>query len=343
MISVEMILLDKGFRFRHLALLLAAVLLSAVPLFGQTCTTGNDMDPATRSSLENSARQFFGMAAQGDVFNLKQNAIPAIANDFSGIERAVVDNKAGLSGGQPTIRSSFLLDATGNAPLENAEFYCGAFSAQGLTSNSAAFRIPNIPPGRYGIVIMDTSGSLGPYMLTQVLQQSGAMWRLAGFYAKPVQIGGHDANWFVTQARAYKAKGQNHNAWFYFLQARELAAPVPFMSTLSLDKLYDEAQQVAPRDLPLNGTVNFAAPDGRRWQISSEFPVVSNGKLNLVVKYQTPDVSDTTKAFQDNMALMKALVMAYPEYREAFDAVVVRAVAPSGQDYGTLLAMKDIK
>jgi hypothetical protein len=35
--------------------------------------------------------------------------------------------------------------------------------------------------------------------------------------------------------------------------------------------------------------------------------------------------------------------MKYPEVREAFAAVVARAVDPNGHDYGTLLAMKDIK
>jgi hypothetical protein len=29
--------------------------------------------------------------------------------------------------------------------------------------------------------------------------------------------------------------------------------------------------------------------------------------------------------------------------REGFGGIVARAVAPNGQDYGTLLAMKDIK
>jgi len=40
---------------------------------------------------------------------------------------------------------------------------------------------------------------------------------------------------------------------------------------------------------------------------------------------------------------MKALVAKYPEVRDAFAAVVARAVDPAGRDYGTLLAMKDIK
>jgi hypothetical protein len=63
----------------------------------------------------------------------------------------------------------------------------------------------------------------------------------------------------------------------------------------------------------------------------------------LVVKYQAADVSDTARTFKENAAVIKALVAKYPELREAFAGVVARAVEPSGRDYGSLLAMKDIK
>ena len=65
--------------------------------------------------------------------------------------------------------------------------------------------------------------------------------------------------------------------------------------------------------------------------------------FDLVVKYQSADVSDTGKTFQDNLAVMKALLAKYPEFRDAFAGIVVRAVEPSGRDYGSMLAMKDIK
>jgi hypothetical protein len=43
------------------------------------------------------------------------------------------------------------------------------------------------------------------------------------------------------------------------------------------------------------------------------------------------------------MAVIKAAIAKFPEFRDAFVGVVVRAVEPSGKDYGSLLAMKDIK
>ena len=45
-----------------------------------------------------------------------------------------------------------------------------------------------------------------------------------------------------------------------------------------------------------------------------------------MVKYQAADVSNTAETFQDNTAVMKALVAKYPEFRDAFDGVVARAV-----------------
>lgn len=333
-------------RFRSVALVLAAaVWLLAVTGSAQTCYSGGDLDPTARASVERAASQFLSMAARGDVFNLKQNSIPAVANNFAGIERAVIDNREYFAAAPATIRGTYLLDAsTAQGTLERAEFFCGVFGSMGQTNQSAGFMIPNLPAGRYAIVIQDVNGPKGMHTLTLILQELAGQWKLAGFYAKVGQIGGHDADWFANQARQFKAKGQNHNAYFYFMQARDLAAPVPFMSTLKLDRLYDEALQVAPKDIPqgAGGPVTLQA-GGKTFKITNMFPVVVGAGLNLVVKYETADVSNTTQTFQDNTALMKTLLERYPQYREAFEGMVARAVAPSGQDYGTLLAMKDIK
>jgi CTP synthase (UTP-ammonia lyase) len=61
------------------------------------------------------------------------------------------------------------------------------------------------------------------------------------------------------------------------------------------------------------------------------------------VKYRVADISNTAQTYQSNLAVMKALVTKYPELRDAFAGVVARAIDPSGRDYGTLLAMKEVK
>jgi hypothetical protein len=267
--------------------------------------------------------------------------MPSLAANFGGIEQAVFDNKDGLAG-SAVIRKTYLLDVTGTAPVERAEFFCGVFGANGNTSNSAGFVLPNLAPGRYAVVIIDINGPKEPYILSEILQQLGGAWKLAGYYAKPGHVAGHDADWYAQKAREFKQKGQVHNAWLYFWEARDLASPVPFMSTLKLDRLYEEAEQVRPSDMPTDHQVTIAMGT-RAVKLLAAFPIVVNDQMALVVKYQSPDISNTARTFEDNTALMKTLVVKYPELRDGFSAIVVRAVAPNGQDYGTLLAMKDIK
>jgi hypothetical protein len=307
-------------------------------LYAQTCFIGNDMEESTRAALVNTGKKYFEFAAQGDVASLRQNAIPSLAANFTGIESAIGENKPSLLGGTATPRSPFLLKAEGNKPLERAEFLCGVFAAQGQTANSAEFVIPNLPPGNYAIITLDVA-SQKPSTVTFVLQQQGNDWKLGGFYAKPSQVSGHDGNWFLQQARNYKAKGQNRVAWYYYLQARELLVPVSFMYTQLTDKAYDEMQAVKPSDLPPFDLVGA----GKTYRVMDMFPVVVGNDLDLVVKYQSASVADTGQTFQENMAVMKALVSKYPEFRDAFAGIVARATDTSGRDYGSLMAMKDIK
>lgn len=313
--------------------------LSPIAVSAQTCLTTSDMDEATRSALVTTAQRFDDMAARGDAASLRQNAIPSLAANFSGIENAVHDNQANLAGTHASPRPPFMLKAEGTAPLERAEFLCGVFGSQGQTRDSAVFVIPNLPPGNYAITILDVASPQGAYTVSFVLQQQGNDWKLGGFYAKPAQIAGHDGTWFADRAREFKAKGQIRDAWFYYSEARELLVPVPFMATAITDKLYDEMQTVKPPDLPPMDLVAGT----KIYKITDLFPIPVARDFDLLVKYQTADVSDTGRAFQENAVVMKALVAKYPEFREAFAGIVVRAVEPSGRDYGSMLAMKDIK
>jgi hypothetical protein len=326
---------------RNIARWLPALLVSvsAIATPAQTCLTTSDMDEATRSALVTTAKRFYDMAARADSAALQRNAIPSLASNFSGIESAVKDNQPNLATVQAAPRPPFLLQAEGTAPLARAEFLCGVFGAQGQTRDSAVFVIPNLPPGNYGIVILDAPASQGAYTVSFVLQQQGNDWKLGGFYAKPAQIAGHDGNWFADRAREFKTKGQLRNAWFYFGEARELLVPVPFMATATTDKLYDEMQTVKPSDLPPADLV----ASGKTYKLTDLFPLPVARDFDLVVKYQSADVSDSGKTFQDNSVVIKALVAKYPEFRDGFAGIVVRAVEPSGRDYGSMLAMKDIK
>ncbi|HYN16101.1 MAG TPA: hypothetical protein VES66_09990 [Terriglobales bacterium] len=327
----------------HKSLVLMVFLLLGLALpraVAETCSSASEMDEATRSALERTARQFFDYASKGDVFDLKQSAIASLASNFGNIEAVVVDQRPIYAGAQATVRASYLLEASGAAPIARAEFLCGVWATPGW----ASFAINNLPPGRYGLVIQDIGTPSGKYALTTVLKQEGGAWKLAGYYSKPAEVGGHDGQWFLTRAREHKAKGANHNAWFYYLTAWDLTAPVDFISTPRLDKLSDEMQSVRPSDLPTSDhPLALGAGGGRTYQLIHLSALPVGNDLDLLVKYHMPDVSNTQQTFDDNMAVIRAIVGRYPEFRDAFAGVVARATEPSGRDYGTLLAMKDVK
>lgn len=330
---------------RAFALWIAASFLACVPgvSYGQSCQTASELDPAIRTAITTAGQRYFDMASKGDAATLRQNAIPSLASDFAGIEGTIKGHQDILTGAQATVKSLFLLDAQGAAPTPHAEFYCGVFGKNGQTANSAAFYLDNLPPAKYAVVLLDASSAKGKTMFTEILQQSGTDWKLGGLYIKSAQIGGHDSSWFLDRAREYKTKGQMHNAWFFYEEARSLISPLSFMSTLATDQLYDESHSVQPADLPGGGkTVDLAAGTAT-YKLTAVFPQDVGSDLDLVVRYQTADASNTNQAYQDNVAVMKALVAKFPEVRDAFAGVVARAADASGRDYGTLLAMKDIK
>jgi len=330
---------------RCLASCLGISLLALMPLQSpaQTCQTATDMDNASGTAITNAGRRYFDMASKADTASLQANAIPSLASNFAGVATAIKDHHPDLVGAQAVMRSSFLLNAEDGSANQRAEFYCGVFGKNGQTANSAAFYLDSLPAGKYAIVLLDANSAKGRTMFSEVLQQVGSDWKVGGLYIKSAQIAGHDSDWFLAQARQYKSQGQIHNAWFYYLEARSLISPLPFMSTLATDKLYDESQSLQPADLPTAGKTADVSSAAGTYKLTAVFPEVVGSDLDLIVKYQSANVSNTTVAYQDNVNVMKALVTRYPEVREAFAAVVARGVDTSGRDYGTLLAMKDIK
>ena len=325
------------------ALALIVFIIATVSSYAENCQTATDMDAATRSGLSSTGQRYFDMIAKGDVASLRQNAIPSLGSDFSGIENTVKDHQKALAGSHATARPPFLLEADGTAAIAHAEFFCGVFGKSGQTSGSAAFYLNSLPPGKYGVVILDASSTQGPNAISLILQQIGNDWKLGGLYIKALQVSGHDSEWFTARAREYKAKGQLHNAWLYYLMARNLISPLPFMSTAATDKLYDESQSLQPADFPAEGkTVDFQA-GAITYKVTAMYPDAMGNDLDLLVRYQVSDISNTNQTYQSNIAVMRALVTKYPEFKQAFAAVNARAVDPSGRDYGTLLSMKDIK
>jgi hypothetical protein len=330
-------------RYAAWALLaLFALSVAASSAAAQSCLTSSDMDDATRTALTAASLRYFDLVIKGDAAALRERAMPAVASDFSGIENAVKDNQAALAGSKAGARPPFLLEA--EEPITHAEFFCGVFGSKGQTRESAVFSLDNLPPGKYGVVILDAPASKRAYTVSLILQQQGSDWKLANLYIKVAQLAGHDSAWFAARARAFQAKGQTHNAWLYYLEATSLVSPLgPTMATKASDDLDDESQKLQPADFPADGKTIDVSAGAATYKLTALFPEAVGDDLDLIVRYQAGDISNTNLAYRNNVAVMKALVAKYPEFRDGFASVVARGVDGSGRDYGTLLGMKEIK
>jgi hypothetical protein len=311
----------------------------------QTCYTADDMEPAVRSTLQNTAQQYFNMVQTQNYAGLKSAAIPAVANSFDAINNAIGEHRQDLQG-QAQTTGMFILDASSaSGTLQRAEFYCGIFNSP----NRVGFLIPNLPPGRYAFVSESLSGGRTPVNVNFVLQQNGNQWQLAGLTIDPQAVAGHDSNWYLTQARAFHQKGANLSAYLYYWMAWKLAAPSEIEYTAERDQIADEMAKSKPANWPTSNAPMTLSVTGKTFNVTTLFPeAVPSGNggddLDVIVKYRAiSNINDTAAAFADNMAIIKALLAQYPELRSAFTGVVARAVAPTGADYGTVLAMKDVK
>lgn len=333
-----MVLFRKKWAGYLLAVLLAITLTGVAR--AQECSSGTEIDGVTSRALEAAARQFYDMSAQGDVAGLRANAIPELAANFGSVEQAVVSHRSLFAQAQLSQIRMFVLDASNSKTVwQRADFYCGIYNSP----DRVGISIPNLPPGRYALTIAKAMGK-EPATLTMILADSGkTAWKLAGYYARANSLGDHDGQWFVTKAREYKGNGQVYNAWFYYLTAWDLLAPVDFMSTPTLDKLSDETQAARPADLPSAAAPLELTAAGKTFRVVELSAVPLNGELYARVKYDSANIGNPTLVSADNAAVMKALLAKYPEMRDAFGGVVARAADSNGHDYVTITPMKDLK
>lgn len=322
---------------KHLLAILAVA--ATIPAWSQGCDTRDEIPAQAKTSLENTAQQVFDQASRGDMTALRASAAPSLQSGFNDVAGAINDNKGAFAGAHPQLRATFLLD-TGPTPSPDGNFICGVFGASGQTANSAEFYIPGLPAGKYGIVIQDFVGNKGPYALTTIFQES-AGWKLAGFYIRPESAGGHDGIWYLQRARDYKAKGQNHNAWFFYLTAWDLMAPVKFMDSALLHKIIQESNGIQPKDVPTGTPVNYSA-NGKTYSITDMTVLHGENSFDLSIKYTVASTADFNATLADARSLATAFVSQYPELKDAFNKVWAHAVDANGGDVPGLIDLKPV-
>jgi hypothetical protein len=312
-------------------------LLTPGRIFAVSCTTQAQMAEADRASLVQAGKTLASAVQSGNAAAVQALTIPKVKAQFDGIASTIEQTAPLLTGATITIDALYGLDASDlKSSAEDTQFFCGVPGSP----LHVDFTIPQLPQGRYALVVVHATGVSKPQQIAFLLQKNGD-WQMAGFFVKPLLVAGHDSVWYWTRARAFDQKNQKWNAYFYYTTAAYLASPADFLTSTNLEKLNQETANARPEGLP--GAQPMVVSEGNQtYSISDLHTDGSLGGLDLVIRYAATNVGDPVATRARNLEVMKATLAAHPELREGFHGLWVFAEAPPERPYGNELAMSDI-
>jgi hypothetical protein len=314
----------------------------SMPLLAEPCITQSAMQPADRDSLVRAGMTLASMTAGNNADGVRAETMPQYAQDFNGIRDAIRTAAPHLQGASFVPDTVWILDASATKPgpdgsPQDVQFFCTLNRTAGETS----FLIPGLPPGRYGLVVLNTVGTTQPWQIAMLLRQSApGTWQLGGLFPRATVAGGHDGLWYWRAARDYAAKKQDWNAFVYYTEAERLLRPVTFVSSSHLELLEGERSKAAPPALsagvgPAQPLVIAAkGPEVRVTSLGAENSPGRTGGIDLLAHIAATDaLADPVASRARNAAAAKAIIAAYPELRSAFQGVWVVADLPGGATY----------
>jgi hypothetical protein len=297
------------------------------------------MTNAQRAEFIRSLRSLEAPIQAGNADAVKAMTIPSVAASFDGIAQEIEALSPQIQGASFTVNAMYLLNGTDLKPgAEEAQFFCSVPSS----SLVVTVTIPQLPPGTYLLALTHATGVEHPHQVSMILQQDGGEWKLAGFFVRPMSLGGKEGVWYWEQARLYAQKKQDWNSYFYYQTAAFLLTPVDFLSSPNLEKLQKEAQGVRPETVPGQEPWKLSA-NGKTFEITSLRTDGFSGELDLVVNYKAENVADPVATRTEIIELMKALLAAHPELRQAFHGLWVYAHAEGQRPYAIELPMNQIQ
>jgi len=335
---------------------LALLLLAFIPLpkaSAVSCITQSQMTAADQAELAAAVTKLAGFAIAGDVTALRASTLPSVAAQFDGIAATVDGMAPALKGASLSIENLYVLHAEDlKAGDDEAQFFCSVPGSSMLVTIS----IPQLPPGGYALAIVHANGVSKPEQLGMILARSpdakstaGTLkpgWMLAGFFARPLTIAGHDGVWFWTRARELAKAQQRWSAYYYYQTARLLLTPVDFLSSPNLAKLDREAAAVKPDSLlgsEATSVMTIAAGD-QSFAVTNIHTDGELGGLDLVIRYNAnASTVDPVFARSQAIALMQAMLKQHPELRANFHGLWVYADSPGHQPYAVELPMDQIQ
>ena len=317
----------------------AAALLLLLPASARavSCTVGAALPGDQRAALFEAGRQLGGDVLRGDTTALKAATVPSVAANFDGIAGTVTALAPSLSGAAVTTTNLYALNATDLAGSEDdVQFFCSVPGAQLLVTVT----LSELPKGEFALEVLHATGVKAPQQFALILQNTGQntgstgkpQWQLAGFFARPLTMDGHDSTWFWQQGRTLKTKGENWSAFFYEEAAAYLARPADVYTSNNLGKLSREEAAVEPEGLPGSKPIMVLAGE-QSFAVTGLRADGTLGSLDLRVDTRVDSVADPVASRKNALTLMSTLLKQHPDLRANFHGLWVYENTSTGQSF----------
>jgi len=310
--------LRKAVQFCLLGLALGGCALQAR---AANCIAQSAMLPDDLNMLVSAGGRLTMAIVAEDSGALKSALLPAEAGDWEGMREAVEAAAPLVKGGHVELRSLYILDASMQKMPADTQFFCSNASG----SLTVTITMPELPPGKYAVVLADAAGAPLAGQMAVILAWDAAAspqgWKLAGLTVRQGAIDGHDGVWYWGRARELVKAGQAWSAWYCYEMARALLVPVDFLSTPNLDKLSQEQGLVKLSSTGVSAQDVFPytiQETERTWKIESVQADLSLHQADLGVTYDSAGIADPAAQRTEAVAAMSALLKAQPGLRTSF-------------------------
>jgi hypothetical protein len=334
-------------RLSRPAWVLAMVGALTVSAWGDSCLTQSQMTAAQRDQVASAARMLVSDAQNGDLQGLRDDTLPSVAADFSGIAASAQALKPLIAQAGITVDAMFAFDATqpaaGAAPAQGSQFFCTPAGS----SLTVVLNFSGLPAGKYALAIVHATGVPKPQQVSLILAQTPAeQWKLAGFFSKPLMLAGQNGVWYWSRAREFAQKKQEWPAYFYYQIATFLVEPADFLSSPNVEKLRREAGQIHAENLPGDQPATVYV-NGLPFAIAHVDTSADLGPLDFVIRYnanpaEAAQLRDPVTARKQVVALMSGLLTMHPGLRDAFHGLWVYADSGNATLFALELPMDQI-
>lgn len=283
---------------------------------GASCTTQGELQPQDRDALTAVGGRLAMAVLAQDYAALQAALLPSEASEWPGIRDSVELGGPQVKGGQIQLRNIYLLDASTAKATEDTQFFCSNTNG----SLTVTMNMPQLPPGRYAVILADAAGAplAGQIGLILAWDPTGSAptWKLAGLSVRQGVFDGHDGVWYWSRARELAKDGQAWSAWYSYDAARYLLLPVDFLSSPNLEKLVQEQDQI--QNSPKNFFPYTLQQGDRTWKIDAVQLDASLREPDLAVVYESTGVTDPAAIRTEAGAVLSALLKAQPALRQNF-------------------------